>query len=123
MQPPISWEDPSMQPAEEKRRNERLACRSPVEWAYFNRPETHTGVMRDFSHYGASFECSQALVHGATVVVRLEAYLSECRSGCQEPSECPWPPSIILGDVKWCRDLSGSGPSRFGVGVKFHRQV
>lgn len=112
-----------MQSAEENRRDERLDCRSRVAWAYFNRPETHTGVMRNFSHYGASFECSQALVNGATVMVRLETYLPECRSGCQERTECPWPPSIVLGDVKWCRDLSGSGPPRFGVGVKFHLPV
>jgi hypothetical protein len=112
-----------MQSDEEKRRNERLACRSPVEWAYFNRPETHTGVMRNFSHYGASFECSQALVNGATVMVRLGTWQPDCRSGCQEKADCPWPPSIVLGDVKWCRDLSGSGPPRFNVGVKFHLQV
>lgn len=120
---PASRKDPIMQPEEEKRRVDRLACRSSVEWAYFNRPEIHSGLMRDYSHYGASFECAQALVNGATVVVRLEAYQPECRSGCQESSDCPWPPSIVLGDVKWCRDLSGSGPPRFGVGVKFHLQV
>ena len=119
----ISNQRTIMEPAEEKRRFDRLACRSSVEWAYFNRPEIHTGLMRDFSHYGASFECSQALVHGATVMVRLQSYLPECRSGCQESSDCPWPPSIVLGDVKWCRDLSGSGLPRFGVGVKFHLQV
>lgn len=118
-----SRKEPVMYSDKEKRRNERLACRSPVAWAYFNRPETHTGVMRNFSHYGASFECSQALVNGATVMVRLETYLPDCRSGCQEQANCPWPPSIVLGDVKWCREVSSSGPPRFSVGVKFHLQI
>jgi hypothetical protein len=112
-----------MQRAEEKRRDDRLVCRSPVEWAYFNKPEMHRGEMRNFSTRGFSFECVQAPVHGATVRVRLESYPSECRSGCQGGPECPWPPSIVLADVKWCRDLSSSGAPRFGVGVKFHMQV
>lgn len=103
---------------EDKRRDDRLACRSPIEWAYFNRPQIQSGVMRNFSHDGASFESTQALVSGATVVVRLENYPAECRSGCSARSSCPWPRSIILGDVKWCRDLSGGGAPRYGVGVK-----
>jgi hypothetical protein len=109
-----------MQRDEEKRRNDRLPCRSPVAWAYFNKAEMHAGQLRDFSSYGASFECSQAPVHGATILLRLENYPSECRSGCQEKTECPWPRSIVLGDVKWCHDMPSSGLPLFGIGVKFH---
>lgn len=112
-----------MEPAEDKRRGDRLDCRSPIEWAYFNKSETHNGVMRNYSHYGAAIECSQALVSGSTIVLRLGAYLPECRSGCEEKVDCPWPPSIVLGDVKWCRGISDSGPLRFGAGVKFYLQA
>jgi hypothetical protein len=105
---------------EEKRQNERFSCGSPVEWAYFNKPEKYNARMRNFSHAGACFESSQALIHGATIMVRLEAYQAECRSGCIEKSDCPWPRSIVLGEVKWCRDLAGSELPLFGVGVKFH---
>jgi hypothetical protein len=79
--------------------------------------------MRNFSHDGACFECAQALVNGATIMVRLEAYQAECISACREETDCPWPRSVVLGEVKWCRDLSTSGPPRFGVGVKFHLPV
>jgi hypothetical protein len=112
-----------MQDTEEKRRGGRLACRSPVAWAYFNKPETHQGQMLNYSRHGVCFECAQALVRGATVLVRLNTYPAECRSSCQGGPDCPWPPSIVLADVKWCRDLSGNGASRFGVGVKFHLEV
>ncbi len=113
--------DPAMERhAEEKRRDERFSCGSPVEWGYFNKPEKHSARMRDFSHSGACFECSQAPVHGATILVRIEAYQPECRAECREKIDCPWPRSIVLGEVKWCRDLAGSGRARFGVGVKFH---
>jgi hypothetical protein len=104
----------------EKRREERFSCGSPVEWAYFNKVEKHNARMRNFSHTGASFECSQALVNGATIMVRLESYQAECRSGCGEKSDCPWPRSVVLGEVKWCRNVSGGGVPLFGVGVKFH---
>jgi hypothetical protein len=104
----------------DKRLDERFTCRSPVEWTYFNKPESYSAQMRNFSVTGACFECSQALVRGATIRVRLEDYQTECRSDCRDRSECPWPRSIVLGEVKWCHGISDSGLLRFGFGVKFH---
>lgn len=104
----------------DKRRDERFACRSPVEWAYFNKPDSYSALMRNFSQAGACFESSQALVHGATILVRLEGDRAECRAECTDRTDCPWPRSIVLGEVKWCRGIAGSGLARFGVGVKFH---
>jgi hypothetical protein len=115
--------DSAMEHSEEKRREERFSCGSPVEWAYFNKPEKHNARMRNFSHAGACFESSEALVHGATILVRLEAYQAECRSDCEDKSDCPWPRSIILGDVKWCHDITGRRLPLYGVGVKFHLPV
>jgi hypothetical protein len=109
--------------SEEKRQDERFSCGSSVEWAYFNKPEKHSARMRNFSHAGACFECSQAPIHGATIMVRLEAYQAECRSDCREKSDCPWPRWNVLGEVKWCRGITGSGRPLFGVGVKFHPPV
>ncbi len=109
-----------MEQAEEKRRSERLPCRSAVAWAYFNKAEMHVGQLRNFSSHGACFECCQAPVDGATILLRTDDYPSECRSGCDEKTECPWPRSIVLGDVKWCRGLPGGGKPLFGIGVKFH---
>lgn len=104
----------------EKRRDERFACRSPVEWTYFNRPERYSGQMCNFSLNGACFECPQALMKGATILVRLEGHPAECRPECRGGSDCPWPRTMILAEVKWCRGISGSAPPRFGVGVKLH---
>jgi hypothetical protein len=107
----------------EKRCNERFPCRTPVEWAYFNKPEKHSACMLNFSRNGACFECSEALIHGATIMVRLEAYQAECRAECKMGDECPWPRLMSLGEVKWCQGLPGAGLQRFGVGVKFHLPV
>lgn len=113
----------AMEHSEDKRREERFSCGSPVEWAYFNRPEKHNARMRNFSYAGVCLESPEALVHGATIVVRLEAYEAECRSDCKDKNACPWPRSLILGEVKWCRDINRSRPSLFGIGVKFHLPV
>jgi hypothetical protein len=116
--------DPVMEkPSIEKRRDARFSCGSPVEWAYLNKSEKHDARMRNFSEAGASFESSRAPVEGATILVRIEAYLADCRSDCPEESSCPWPRSMVLGEVKWCRDISGSGLPLFGVGVKYHLPV
>ena len=81
------------------------------------KPDTRVDAFLPF------LECAQALVSGSTIVLRLGAYFPECRSGCEEKVDCPWPPSIVLGDVKWCRGISDSGPPRFGAGVKFYLQA
>jgi len=109
--------------SEDKRREERFSCGSPLEWAYFNKAEKHDARMRNFSHAGACFECSQAPVHGATIMVRLGAYQTECRSDCKEESDCPWPRLLVLGEVKWCREITDGRLPLFGVGVRFHLAV
>jgi hypothetical protein len=107
----------------EKRCDARFSCRAPVEWAYFNKPDKHNARMLNYSQTGACFECAEALVNGATIMVRLEAYRADCGSGCRNKDECPWPRSIGLGEVKWCLGLPGIGVQRFGVGVKFHLPI
>ena len=110
----------AMEQPPEKRCDERLPCRTPVEWGYFNKPEKYSARMLNYSHTGACFESSQALINGATILVRLEAYRGECGSECNKDAECAWPRMLSLGEVKWCRNLQGTGAQRFGVGVKFH---
>lgn len=107
----------------EKRCDARFPCRAPVEWAYFNKSEKHSARLLNYSQTGAGIECSQALISGATILVRLEAYRAECRAECASGEECPWPRTVTLGEVKWCRDFSETGTGRFGVGVKFHPPV
>ncbi|MFO7708163.1 MAG: PilZ domain-containing protein [Desulfobacterales bacterium] len=112
-----------MEKTSERRRQERFACGSPLKWAYFNKAEFHNARMCNFSHAGVCFESAEALVPGAAVVVRLEGYRVECVAECSDQSECPWPRSIALGEVKWCRGANDGGPHLFGAGVRFHLPV
>jgi hypothetical protein len=112
-----------MEQPPEKRYGERVPCRTPVEWAYFNQPKKYSARMLNYSQTGACIESAQALINGATILVRLEAYQDECGSECKNSAECAWPRMFSLGEVKWCRNLPGVGAQRFGVGVKFHLPV
>jgi hypothetical protein len=70
--------------SQEKRCDARFSCRAPVEWAYFNKVEKHSARMLNNNQTGACFECSDALMNGATIMFRLEAYWVECEAGCKE---------------------------------------
>jgi hypothetical protein len=112
--------DQAMADAAEKRREERVLCHAAVIWTYFNKPETHPASLRNFSPAGACVECPQAPLLGSTIMVRMEGYPAGCREGCKNEGDCPWPRSLTLGEVKWCRELSGGGARIFGFGLQFH---
>jgi hypothetical protein len=100
----------------EKRSLPRIVCRASVRWSYFNKPEQHPAQMLNHSDTGLYFESSFVLTPGATVLIRLEARPSSCPLG----GECAWPRTLSVGEVRWCRPLSGSDAPRFGVGVQYH---
>jgi hypothetical protein len=106
--------------SEERRKEERFGCGLTLEWAYFNKSETYGGRLSNFSRDGFSFECGQALVEGATILIRLQEYQPECRPECPGSGDCPWPRSMVVGDVKWCRGIltGGSEAPVFEVGVR-----
>lgn len=111
-----------MQKPPERRRHERFACGSQLKWAYFNKAENHNARMSNFSHAGVSFEGPEALVPGATIVMRLEGYQAECKAQCRDQGDCPWPRSIAVGEVKWCQSANSGVPS-FESGVRFNMPV
>ena len=106
--------------ADEKRGDERYACRSRLEWGYFNRRGSHRARMVNFSSGGVCFETTQPVTAGATVLLRVEDFRRECRAECRHGAGCPWVRATTLGEVKWCEDVSEAGHPRFGVGLKYH---
>ncbi len=112
-----------MEKTPERRQHQRYACGSALKWAYFNRTEFHSARMCNFSHAGVRLESPEALVPGATVVLRLEEHRAECMGQCRDQSDCPWPRSIAVGEVKWCRVAATEKLPAFGAGVKFHLPV
>ncbi|MCU0558977.1 MAG: PilZ domain-containing protein [Desulfobacterales bacterium] len=111
-----------MEKIPERRRHERFACGSTLEWSYFNQAEVHHARMCNFSHAGIGFESPKKLLPGATIVVRLEGYRVECTAQCRDQGDCPWPRSIAVGEVKWCQYAHSGAPS-FESGLRFHLPV
>jgi len=107
----------------EKRPSARFEHKSKITLESFEVGVIQEARMLNYSQTGACFESSEALINGATIMVRLEGYPAECGSECKLGDDCPWPRLVSLGEVKWCRHFPEAALQRFGVGVKFHLPV
>ena len=103
----------------EKRCEDRQNCDAVIEWAYFNKGECFRARMLNFSKGGGYFVSGQALIPGATILIRLRDFDTLGADAC-DPSEIR---TTALGEVKWCQDLSDASAVRFGIGVRYHFPV
>lgn len=108
-----------MKATSEKRCEERQGCDAAIEWAYFNKGENFGARMLNFSKGGGYFVSGQPLLPGATILIRLQA----CEASGQPPCEGGTLRTTALGEVKWCRELSGTSTGWFGIGVRYHFPV
>jgi hypothetical protein len=106
----------------DKRNARRYPCQVRVQWSYFNQPGSHAARMVNFSQEGVALEAEQLLINGSSVVMRLDGDPGECRPDCSDAAGCPWPRSMLLGDVKWCRPRSveDKHPPRWGAGIRIY---
>lgn len=108
-----------MESKPEKRCEDRQACDAVIEWAYFNKGECFSARLLNFSKGGGYFVSGQPLIPGATILIRLRSF----ESGDSNASECSAMRTTALGEVKWCRELSGAPAAGFGIGVRYHLPV
>ena len=101
----------------DKRNGERHGFHGEIIWSYFNKKDYFKAYALNFSRDGSYFETDRALGVGVTVLIRvLNCFDQNIRS---EENECiRW---NALGEVKWCRDLTGGKQGHYGIGVKYHR--
>ena len=101
----------------DKRNAKRHGCDGEIIWSYFNKKDYFKAYALNFSRDGSYFETDRALGVGVTVLIRvLNCFDQNIRS---EENECiRW---NALGEVKWCRDLTGGKQGHYGIGVKYHR--
>jgi hypothetical protein len=102
----------------EKRSENRQICSAAVEWAYFNKPDVFKAQLLNFSGGGGYIECTQPLITGATILIRLQACTSPGGDSAYRNLR-----TTALGEVKWCRELQAEQPYRFGVGLRYHIPV
>ena len=99
----------------EKRRHVRHKCEAIVEWSYFNKEIYFDAKLLNFSESGVYFETAHDLKPGGTIFLKMKMVSSSKINSLVHER----PRSVSLGEVKWRIDLSGSGKSCYGVGVRF----
>lgn len=101
----------------EKRRGGRVKCSAQLEWALLSAPDALPATLVDFSQSGVGIESSRALPPRATIRIKVDAHSAPCRAACLG-TECPWPRSVAVGEVIWCREHPGGQGARFAAGVR-----
>jgi hypothetical protein len=102
----------------EKRRDGRVACSVRLEWAPLSAADEHAATLTNFSQGGLGLESRRALPKRSTIRIRMDAHTAPCRAACGG-GECPWPRSVAVGEVVWCRERPGGQGARFAAGVRF----
>jgi hypothetical protein len=100
----------------DKRNGERHGCDGELIWSYFNKKDYSKARALNFSRDGSYFETDLALGVGLTVLIRVLNCLDQ--NDRSEDHECiRW---NAMGEVKWCRELTGGKQDHYGIGVKYH---
>ena len=99
----------------EKRKDRRHKCEAIVEWSHFNKDICFDAKILNFSQSGVYFETGHELKPGSTIILKMKMGSSNrfYSLGHERPR------SVSLGEVKWATDLSESGKSNYGVGVRY----
>jgi hypothetical protein len=104
----------ALAPDKEKRMYERYNCEAKIKWSYFNKNKIFDGKIFNFSRNGLCFETPHEIKPRTTVLIRVEILLS-INMGLND-HDCLR--TVILGDVKWCNELSADDVNYFEVGIR-----
>ncbi len=107
-----------MQDYAEKRTCSRCPHEVPVIYGYFNSGYYYPATAINHSEDGIYLEADFFIKPGASVFIRAESGTAGLSKNT--PCECLGHRMIALGQVKWCRELSASKFSCYGVGIKFY---
>jgi hypothetical protein len=103
----------------EKRGEDRQTCDASIEWAYFNKGESFSARLLNFSTGGGYFVSGQPLIPGATILIRLRSV----EPGDADAFDRSAMRTTALGEVKWCRPIGATPAASFGIGVRYHFPV
>ena len=101
----------------EKRMHERYNCEARIIWSYFNKKGCFLGTILNVGRNGVYFETDKKIEPNTTILLRLEALLSDHRM----LSEKNCLQTIALGDVKWRHEFSEENSVYYGAGVRYCR--
>jgi hypothetical protein len=102
----------------EKRASHRCEYQFPVTCAFLNADRFYRGKTMNHSDDGIYFESNFAVKPGASVYIRVENYSNE--SLRTETCRCGGIRSIGIAEVKWCKEITGTGDHHYGIGLKYY---
>ena len=98
----------------ERRNAERQSCNAEVNVSYFNTKSHWSGCLLNISPEGGYLETTRPITPSAAVQIRvlscMASELELARALCTN----------AVAEVKWCRKLSGSDETGYGVGVRYY---
>ena len=100
----------------EKRTLDRHCQEARLVCAYFNTNKYSQAKMLNYCEGGLYFESELAFKPGTSIYIRIETFLLE---GSESPLRHGFR-TTTLGEVKWCREISGTESYNFGIGVKYY---
>ena len=100
----------------DKRYAKRHSCDGEIIWSYFNKNDYAKAHALNFSLDGSYFETDRAPGVGLTVLIRV-LNCTDHTDRSKEPECIRW---NALGEVKWCRELTGVKQGHYGIGIKYH---
>ena len=100
----------------DRRYAKRHGCDGKLIWSFFNKNDYFKARALNFSRDGSYFETDLAPGVGLTVLIRILNCIDHNERS--KDRECiRW---NALGEVKWCRELTGGKQGHYGIGVKYH---
>jgi len=100
----------------DNRNAKRHGCDGELIWSYFNKKDYSKAHALNFSRDGSYFETDRAFGAGLTVLIRLLNCIDH-KDRAKDPEGSRW---NVLGEVKWCRELTSGKQGHYGIGVRFH---
>ena len=103
----------------EKRMCARCDHTAAVICGYFNSDYYRPAETFNHSRDGIYIETECSFRTGASVYLRLEHNTGN--KTFSEKDLCGGHPSVVLAEVKWCKELYNNGNSLYGVGLKYYQ--
>ena len=100
----------------EKRSCNRCPHQAPIQFSYFNQDNSFGAHTINHSISGMCFKSKHHVKVKSTILIRTESYASDDSCSCAFEGL----PSISLGEIKWCREISDAIFSSYEIGVKYH---
>jgi len=100
----------------DRRNAKRHGCDGEIIWSYFNKKDHSKARALNFCRDGSYFETDRALDIGLTVLIRVLNCIDQ-NDRSKDPECIRW---NALGEVKWCRELTGEKQGHYGIGLRYY---